>query len=102
MASQDPYTAKAHEEASPEQKFQEVLRITRAATTGMLTTRSGDGRLHSRAMGPVSLILTAAAFCLTLCIMNLTVERVLQGFGRGSDLYVHRQQPVGQIRGAPH
>ncbi|THU95373.1 hypothetical protein K435DRAFT_819762 [Dendrothele bispora CBS 962.96] len=53
--SLDPYTTKSENtKATPQEKingFQEIVKTTK---TGMLTTRSSSGHLHSRAMIPTS------------------------------------------------
>lgn len=54
MAPADPYTAKASEDASLDQKKEELNKITKEAKFSMLTSRSSDGQLHSRAMSPAS------------------------------------------------
>jgi len=54
MAPADPYTAKASEDASLDQKKEELNKITKESKFSMLTSRSSDGQLHSRAMSPAS------------------------------------------------
>ncbi|GAA5825730.1 hypothetical protein JCM5353_005252 [Sporobolomyces roseus] len=54
MAPADPYTAKASEDASLDQKKEELGKITKEAKFSMFTSRSSDGQLHSRAMSPAS------------------------------------------------
>ena len=49
MAAQDPYTAKASTNAPLETKISEVKEILGKVSTAMLTTRTTDGALHSRA-----------------------------------------------------
>lgn len=50
----DPYTAKAeNNNISPQDKITGLHGIVKNVKTGMLTTRSVDGYLHSRAMAPV-------------------------------------------------
>ncbi|KII92798.1 hypothetical protein PLICRDRAFT_103854 [Plicaturopsis crispa FD-325 SS-3] len=49
----DPYTAKAENtDVSPQDKINDLHKIVKEAKVGMLTTRSSDGSLHSRAMAP--------------------------------------------------
>ena len=49
----DPYTAKAEDNhLSPQEKIQNLQNIVKSVKTGMLTTRSSSGALHSRAMAP--------------------------------------------------
>ncbi|SCV69960.1 BQ2448_1354 [Microbotryum intermedium] len=51
----DPYTAKAASDASPAEKVKELReQVTNSSKFAMLTTRSKDGALHSRAMSPAS------------------------------------------------
>ncbi|KAJ3489021.1 hypothetical protein NLI96_g2411 [Meripilus lineatus] len=54
----DPYTAKAtNDDLSPQEKIEGLHSIVKRVKTGMLTTHSSDGHLHSRAMtpaGPIS------------------------------------------------
>ncbi|KAJ8293495.1 Protein bli-3 [Rhodotorula toruloides] len=54
MAPNDPYTAKAQDDASPQEKIAELKNIIKETKFGMLVTRSADGQLHSRAMAPAS------------------------------------------------
>ncbi|KAG5350599.1 Protein bli-3 [Termitomyces sp. T112] len=54
-AELDPYTANAENNAHTHQeKIQGLHEIIKSAKVGMLTTRSADGSLHSRAMTPAS------------------------------------------------
>ncbi|KAL4254241.1 Stress Response and Developmental Protein [Abortiporus biennis] len=49
----DPYTAKAqNDNLSPHEKIEGLHAIVKAVKTGMMTTRSADGSMHSRAMAP--------------------------------------------------
>ena len=49
----DPYTAKAeNDNLSTQQKIEGLHGILKKVKTGMLITRTADGRLHSRAMAP--------------------------------------------------
>ncbi|EIW63562.1 uncharacterized protein TRAVEDRAFT_56490 [Trametes versicolor FP-101664 SS1] len=49
----DPYTAKAEDNThTPQEKIQGLHTIVKGVKTGMLTTRSADGRFHARAMAP--------------------------------------------------
>ena len=49
----DPYTAKAqNNNLTPQEKIDGLHAIVKSVKTGMLTTRSRDGHLHSRAMAP--------------------------------------------------
>ncbi|KAL0956307.1 hypothetical protein HGRIS_002464 [Hohenbuehelia grisea] len=49
----DPYTVAAqNNDITPQQKISDLHKIIKATTTGMLTSRSADGQLHSRAMTP--------------------------------------------------
>ncbi|KAI0072433.1 hypothetical protein K474DRAFT_1693048 [Panus rudis PR-1116 ss-1] len=49
----DPYTAKAqNDNLSPQEKIEGLHEILKQVKTGMLTTRSADGCMHSRAMAP--------------------------------------------------
>ncbi|EPT04536.1 hypothetical protein FOMPIDRAFT_1057856 [Fomitopsis schrenkii] len=49
----DPYTAKAESNnRSPQEKIEGLHAIVKSVKTGMLTTRTADGHLHSRAMAP--------------------------------------------------
>ncbi|KAF9051073.1 hypothetical protein BDZ89DRAFT_940094 [Hymenopellis radicata] len=51
----DPYTAKAEaHDMTPQDKITQLHTIVKSCQTGMLTTRSSDGNLHSRAMFPAS------------------------------------------------
>ncbi|KAG6920246.1 hypothetical protein DXG01_005015 [Tephrocybe rancida] len=51
----DPYTAQAEaNEHTPQEKITGLHEIIKGAKVGMLTTRSADGSLHSRAMTPSS------------------------------------------------
>ncbi|SCZ89994.1 BZ3500_MvSof-1268-A1-R1_Chr9g10667 [Microbotryum saponariae] len=53
--SNDPYTAKAASTASPAEKIKELRdEVINSSKFAMLTTRSKDGTLHSRAMSPAS------------------------------------------------
>ncbi|BGP16954.1 hypothetical protein JCM10213_007399 [Rhodosporidiobolus nylandii] len=54
MTNADPYTSKASEDASPQQKIDEVRKIISEGKFAMLVTRSSDGLMHSRAMHPAS------------------------------------------------
>lgn len=50
----DPYTAKAEDNnPTPQEKIAGLHAIVKNVKTGMLTTRSASGELHSRAMAPV-------------------------------------------------
>ncbi|KAH9935701.1 uncharacterized protein B0H18DRAFT_951167 [Fomitopsis serialis] len=49
----DPYTAKAeNNNLSPQEKIEGLHAILKSVKTGMLTTRTTSGDLHSRAMAP--------------------------------------------------
>ncbi|RPD54740.1 hypothetical protein L226DRAFT_523023 [Lentinus tigrinus ALCF2SS1-7] len=49
----DPYTAKAeNNNLTPQEKIEGLHAILKNVKTGMLTTRSSSGQLHSRAMAP--------------------------------------------------
>ena len=49
----DPYTAKAeNDNLSPQEKIEGLHTIVKSVKTGMLTTRTAEGHLHSRAMAP--------------------------------------------------
>ncbi|RDX42075.1 hypothetical protein OH76DRAFT_1363429 [Lentinus brumalis] len=49
----DPYTAKAeNNNHTPQEKIEGLHAIVKNVKTGMLTTRSASGHLHSRAMAP--------------------------------------------------
>ena len=51
----DPYTAKAEaagDNLTPQEKIEGLHAIVNNVKTGMLTTRSASGELHSRAMAP--------------------------------------------------
>ncbi|OBZ70583.1 Protein bli-3 [Grifola frondosa] len=49
----DPYTAKAqNDNLTPQEKVDGLHAIVNSVKTGMLTTRSSDGSMHSRAMAP--------------------------------------------------
>jgi len=51
----DPYTAKAeNHDITPQLKIDGLKEIIKAVGTAMLTTRSSDGSLHSRAMAPTA------------------------------------------------
>ncbi|KAH8928654.1 hypothetical protein BT69DRAFT_1257148 [Atractiella rhizophila] len=51
----DPFTHKAEDShTSPQDKITKLHEILKAASTGMLVTRSSTGHLHSRAMHPAS------------------------------------------------
>lgn len=53
----DPTAAGAHskgQEFTPQQKIETLLEITKHIGTGMLTSRSPDGKLASRAMAPAT------------------------------------------------
>ncbi|KAK0195343.1 hypothetical protein F5146DRAFT_281811 [Armillaria mellea] len=53
VTSLDPYTTKAeNNDLTPQQKIEGLHEIVQSVKTGMLTTRSADGHLHSRAMMP--------------------------------------------------
>ncbi|GAA5910492.1 uncharacterized protein JCM6883_003027 [Sporobolomyces salmoneus] len=54
MAPSDPYTAKAEQDASVDQKKSELQSIVKESKFAMLTSRDTDGALHSRAMSPAS------------------------------------------------
>jgi general stress protein 26 len=54
MAPNDPYTAKAEQDASVEQKKSELESIIKESKFSMLTSRDSNGDLHSRAMSPAS------------------------------------------------
>ncbi|KAF9527304.1 hypothetical protein CPB83DRAFT_856324 [Crepidotus variabilis] len=50
----DPYAAQAQDTSvSPQEKIDALKEIIKSIQTAMLTTRSADGELHSRAMVPV-------------------------------------------------
>lgn len=50
----DPYSAKAQNpNLTPQMKIDGLKEILDAVKWGMLTTRTKDGHLHSRAMAPV-------------------------------------------------
>ncbi|KAG6831568.1 hypothetical protein H0H87_004787 [Tephrocybe sp. NHM501043] len=54
-AKLDPYTASAEKnQHTPLEKVTGLHEIVKGAKVGMLTTRSGDGNMHSRAMTPAS------------------------------------------------
>jgi len=54
-AALDPYTAEAQQnDISPQEKIDGLKEIIKSTQTAMLTTRSSDGQLHSRAMVPVA------------------------------------------------
>ena len=49
----DPYTAKAqNDNLTPQEKVDGLHSIVKKVKTGMLTSRSKDGHMHSRAMAP--------------------------------------------------
>ncbi|KAF8585933.1 hypothetical protein K439DRAFT_1646413 [Ramaria rubella] len=49
----DPYTSKAeNKDITPQHKIDGLKEVIKNAQTGMLTTRSSEGYLHSRAMTP--------------------------------------------------
>lgn len=49
----DPYSAKAqNDNLTPQEKVDGLHSIVKKVKTGMLTTRSADGLMHSRAMAP--------------------------------------------------
>lgn len=49
----DPYSAKAqNDNLTPREKVDGLHTIVKTVKTGMLTTRSADGHMHSRAMAP--------------------------------------------------
>ncbi|KAH9839290.1 uncharacterized protein C8Q71DRAFT_855920 [Rhodofomes roseus] len=49
----DPYTAKAeNDNLSPQEKIEGLHSIVKSVKTGMLTTHTASGQLHSRAMAP--------------------------------------------------
>lgn len=49
----DPYTAKAqNDNATPQEKIEGLHTILKSVKTGMLTSRTASGQLHSRAMAP--------------------------------------------------
>jgi len=49
----DPYTANAENtDITPQHKIDGLKEVIKNAPTGMLTTRSQEGHLHSRAMTP--------------------------------------------------
>ncbi|KAI0821685.1 hypothetical protein BC628DRAFT_1329112 [Trametes gibbosa] len=49
----DPYTAQAEDNHhTPQEKIQGLHEIVKRVKTGLLTTRSASGHLHSRAMAP--------------------------------------------------
>ncbi|TFK25175.1 hypothetical protein FA15DRAFT_680304 [Coprinopsis marcescibilis] len=51
----DPYTTKAESHhRTPQEKIDGLREIMNSVQTAMLTTRSSDGQLHSRAMNPAS------------------------------------------------
>jgi len=51
----DPYTAQAQNNTmTPQEKISGLKEIIKATKTAMLTTRSVDGQMHSRAMNPVA------------------------------------------------
>ncbi|EKM54548.1 uncharacterized protein PHACADRAFT_258472 [Phanerochaete carnosa HHB-10118-sp] len=51
----DPYSAKAqNDNLTPQEKIDGLHSIVKKVKTGMLTTRSADGLMHSRAMSPAS------------------------------------------------
>jgi len=49
----DPYTAKASQDATPEEKIQEVQDIISTVQTAMLVSQHPDGNLHGRAVMPL-------------------------------------------------
>ncbi|KAF5321086.1 hypothetical protein D9619_001536 [Psilocybe cf. subviscida] len=53
-STMDPYTAQAATNASLKDKVETLKNIIKSAQTAMLTTRTADGQLHSRAMNPVT------------------------------------------------
>ncbi|GAA6061788.1 hypothetical protein JCM10212_001394 [Sporobolomyces blumeae] len=53
-AAADPYTAKAEQDASVDQKKSELQSIIKESKFAMLVSRDADGALHSRAMSPAS------------------------------------------------
>ncbi|KAH6914388.1 hypothetical protein BKA70DRAFT_1217936 [Coprinopsis sp. MPI-PUGE-AT-0042] len=52
--SLDPYTSKSETQHTPQEKIDGLLEIVGKVQTAMLTTRSSQGQLHSRAMNPAS------------------------------------------------
>ncbi|KAF9010667.1 hypothetical protein BDQ17DRAFT_1397328 [Cyathus striatus] len=55
IATLDPYTAKAENtNLTPQEKINGLKEIIKETHTAMLTTRSADGEMHSRAMTPAS------------------------------------------------
>ena len=49
----DPYSAKAqNDNLTTQEKIDGLHTIVKKVKTGMLTTRSADGHMHSRAMAP--------------------------------------------------
>ncbi|GAA6048411.1 hypothetical protein JCM3770_003745 [Rhodotorula araucariae] len=54
MAPNDPYTAKAEQDAPVSEKIEELRGIIKETKFGLLVSRSKDGHLHSRAMAPAS------------------------------------------------
>ncbi|BGP40786.1 hypothetical protein JCM10450v2_004788 [Rhodotorula kratochvilovae] len=54
MAPNDPYTAKAEQDAPVSQKIEELRGIIKETKFGLLVSRSKEGHLHSRAMSAAS------------------------------------------------
>ena len=49
----DPYTAKAiNDDLTPQQKIEGLHAIVKKVKIGMLTTRTSEGHMHTRAMAP--------------------------------------------------
>lgn len=49
----DPYTQKAeNDNLTPQQKIDGLHAIVKRVKTGMFTTRTSDGHIHTRAMAP--------------------------------------------------
>ena len=60
----DPYSAKAqNDNLTPQEKVEGLHSIIQKVKTGMLTSRSADGHMHSRAMAPAGRAYPARVAC---------------------------------------
>ena len=68
----DPYAAKAESNnVSPQEKIDGLHAIVKSVKTGMLSSRSSSGQIHSRAMAP------AGRKCL---LSSRPLSRLMNGF----------------------
>ena len=91
----DPYTAKAqNDNLSPQEKVEGLHSIIKKVQTGMLTSRSRDGQLHSRAMAPAG---RTSHFLHSHCARILVLTATDSGGPQPDRPDLHREPRVAQV-----